>query len=217
MDGGSTRLKRIFLALHGIWAVPCIGVLAFLATAEGGHPPALIFVPAALIVWISGHLLLWGSGRTAARSASQASGALARAPTWPVGIVATIAGAGITAFATFWLLARLVVDLDGSSNWITIAMLAVVVLAHGAVFIGLLARRPWARALAALTWLGWSALMLLQIADHLARGSRVAPTELALAIVLSAALGFMAYHIRFGDGPRAFPDSGPRQGPKAGE
>ena len=97
------------------------------------------------------------------------------------------------------------------------AMLTVVVPAHGAVFIGLLARRPWARALAALTWLGWSAVMLLQIADHLVRWSRVVPTELILALFLLAALGFMAYHVWVGHGPRTFSDSGPSQCPEAGE
>lgn len=216
---GSSRRKRFFLALHAIWAVPCVGVIGFLATATTGHPPGIILIPPVLVVWVSGHLLIWGSGRIIARSISQASGAISPTPAWPLGIVVTIVGAGIMAFAAFWLLVWLLVDAGGQGNGLSVAVLTVVVPAHGAVFIGLLARRQWARALGALTWLGWFLVVALQLASYLFRagGSRVAPTDLILALGLLAVLGIMAYHIQFGHGPRAFSDSGLRQSAEAGE
>jgi hypothetical protein len=208
LDDGLTRLERFFFALHAIWAVPCIGAIGFLATATTGHPPGIILIPVVLIVWISGHLLLWGSGRIVARRVTQPSGAITRTSEWPLGIVVTMAVAGITAFAAFWLLAWLLVDAGGQGNGISVAVLTVVVPVHGAVFVDLMTRRPWALGLAGLAWLGWFLIVALQLASYLFRGSRVAPTELILALVLLVALGFMAYHIQFGHAPRAFANKG---------
>ena len=49
----------LFRILHSVWAIVGVIACAILVTSKGGHPPAIILLPVALIFWVVGHLLLW--------------------------------------------------------------------------------------------------------------------------------------------------------------
>ena len=49
----------LFRILHIVWAILGVIACAILVTSKGGHPPAIILLPVALIFWAVGHLLLW--------------------------------------------------------------------------------------------------------------------------------------------------------------
>ena len=51
-------VQYVFLGLHMLWAVPCALVSIWLASAKGGHPPGIVFVPFVVAAWIGGHLTL---------------------------------------------------------------------------------------------------------------------------------------------------------------
>lgn len=85
----------VFRVLHVLWAMPCVVVGIGLATAKGGHPPGIIFVPLVLAAWIVGHLSLgltqWLLGRgLRAHGFNRASEA-----SWPPAILVCLVSCGI--------------------------------------------------------------------------------------------------------------------------
>ena len=68
-------------------------------------------------------------------------------------------------------------------------------LAHATNFAGHLLRRWWSRLFAALLSFGWTALLGVQITDHLARGSPIDLGELAIALALISAGVLLVLHL----------------------
>ena len=166
MKDGAKYLRGIFLGMHIVWALLGTAVCIVL-TQGGGHPPPMIFIPPALVVWIAGHGALWAvrrlalTGRVfAARTGNQ------KAP-WPVGLIVVMLGTGVASSVGLIQLIGTLVDgrryLFRGEMW-TITM--VIWSLHGVCFVALLLRRPWARWVTALLSLGWAAFLAWQLLDH---------------------------------------------------
>ena len=80
-------MKNVFRWLHGVWAIIGASICILLAAAKGGHPPGLVFVPIAAVIWLAGHLLLWMSHRLAIRGKSLAESRNTASGRWPLAII----------------------------------------------------------------------------------------------------------------------------------
>ena len=159
---GNPKLSRgRFFWAHIICAVAGAAVSVLVITAEGSHPPLIIFLPVILVVWALGHLAIWGI-RLLARKGRDRSN---EPGPWPPGLILALVGAGAGAlFGIFQLLslywgARIFAD-DGLS-------LMIVWIVHALCFSGILLRHNGSRYLAAALSFGWAALLGRQIQDYL--------------------------------------------------
>jgi hypothetical protein len=81
---------------HAAWAaVGIIVCLLLVLTGQKGHPPAVIFLPHALVVWAVGHGLIWGVQRLAARGRRIVTAT--EGQRWPVGLRLAVVGTGAAA------------------------------------------------------------------------------------------------------------------------
>ena len=208
MKDGAKYVRRAFLGAHLVWALIWAAVCALL-TQGGGHPPPMILIPPALVVWIAGHGVLWAirrlalTGRVfAARTGKQ------RAP-WPFGLIVVLLGTGVASSVGLIQLVGTIVDgrryLFRGEVW-TVTM--VIWSLHGLCFTGLLLRRRWSRWVTALLSLGWAALFAWQLLDHAyRRTATVAWSELAIAIGLMCVLILLGYYALASKRVRAFFES----------
>lgn len=172
--------------LHGLLAVLGFVVCALLVTSRGGHPPAIILLPVAVPIWGGGHLLLWWVARVRRRTGSFR-------PPWP--ILVTLVGSGLVAFVAFWWILVSWVLADGRERWLGSSWLWVIAflpwLVHTLCFLALVLRHPQSGLLAAGVWLGWAALLVVQVVREVARYGVRSAGELTVALALIAVCGSM--------------------------
>jgi hypothetical protein len=89
---------------------------------------------------------------------------------------------------------------DAGYRW---AMLLVWV-AHAICFAGLLLRRSWSRLLSATLAFGWTALLGLQVAEHLGPGTSSDTAGVLIAIALMVVLVLLGYYIASSSRTRSF-------------
>lgn len=185
------------LIAHAVWGVIGFSLCVLFALVPGGHPPLMIFIPLIVAVWFVGHIAIWGAGRIAARGRRAAIEADAEARAWPLGLVAVLVLAGIAgAIGLLQLvvsvLMRELYPFDPPGLW---AFTMTIWIAHGACFVGLLLRKRWSRYLCAALPLGWAALLVVQIVDHLAHGRPAEPVEMTIAVGLMLLLSAFACYL----------------------
>jgi len=182
----SQRSRRM---AHAAWAA--VGVIAcvlLVLTGQGGHPPAAILLPPALVAWAVGHALIWGVLRLAARGRRVAERTAPDGQPWPVGLRLVVVCTGAAALVGVvqvvgTVLAGRWYPFSHPGEW---AGMLVVWSAHAVCLAGLLLRRRWSRLLGAALAFGWTALLGLQIAEHLTPGT---PSDTAGVLI---AFGLMA-------------------------
>ena len=198
-------LRRLFRWAHMIWAILAGAVCVLLIVGGGGHPPPIIFVPVVGVVWVAGHIALWGVRRLAVAGKVRASNAQGEAPSWPPGLVIALIGTGAISFLG---LLQLVISAVLSARYpfrgALWPMALTIWMAHAACFTGLLLRRPWSRWATAMFSAGWALLLAWQILEHVFRASRINPTELLIAIGLAALPTWLGYHMLTSERIQAF-------------
>jgi hypothetical protein len=159
--------------LHIVWALIGIVVSIVLVSIGSGHPPPIIFLPVALVIWAAGHVALWGISRVAARGKRLAQSRAQDA--WPLTLKLVLLGTGIvTAMTALQLLVTAVFgNLYPYRNPALWTGMLAVGLVHAACFFGVLLRKRWSRALAAGIGFLWVAQAVVQIIDHLVHASRL--------------------------------------------
>lgn len=190
-------LRRVIRILHLAWGLPCLVIAVMLAGADG-HPPGLIFVPVVVVVWGLGHLTLLLTRILAERSAAGR-----RPERWPWSIIVGVAGSGVVSFVGMLAMAWPFLGGGGLSDS-DVPGIALATVVHAAAFVGLLARRRWARWLGGILAGGWGLLLLVQIADHVGHGRPVEMIELGVALLLLTALAVLAVQLLAGPGPRRY-------------
>jgi len=171
------------------WAVFALSVSGILIFSGGGHPPPIVLLPLVIVIWIVGHIAIWGIAALAAHGRRYGPVAQRERP-WPTGLKLALIGTAIGAFVGILqacgtvFLGKLYPYRD-ATLWTT---MMTVWLFHGACFLGLLLRRPWSRMLSTLVVFGWALLSIWQIADHLLRGQRV---DIAGLMILGTATVFL--------------------------
>lgn len=205
MKDGTKYLRGLFLGSHFVWAV--IGTAVCIVLAQGGgHPPGIILIPPALVVWIAGHGVLWAIRRLVLTGRVFAAGSGNQRAPWPIVLIVVLLGTGVASSVGLIQLVGTIVDgrqyLFRGEMW-TVTM--VIWSLHGLCFVALLLRRPLARWVTALLSSGWAALFAWQLFDHFhRRTATVAWSELAIAIGLMCVLILLGYYTLASKRVRAF-------------
>ena len=192
---------------HAAWAaVGTMVCLLLVLTGQKGHPPAVIFLPHALVVWAVGHGLIWGVHRLAAKGRRIGIQTATASQSWPVGLRLAVVSTGAAALVGVAQVIGTVLEgrwypYHYAGEW---AAMMVVSLVHAACFAGLLRRRRWSRLLSATLALGWAALLGAQIAEHLAPNASSDTTGLLIAAGLMALLLLFGCYLAWSRRARSF-------------
>jgi hypothetical protein len=175
-------MKNVFLWMHGVWAIIGAGSCILLAAAKGGHPPGLVFVPIAAVIWLAGHLLLWASHKLAIRGKNLADSKNIASGRWPVTIIllVTVFGA-VFIFGLFGIVWQILSERD----WLReLAIPLLYWIPASLCFFGILLRQDWSRILAGSGFMVVAAILLYEMAASALRGYRNSTTEWLIVIAL---------------------------------
>lgn len=193
MAGFTKYISGRFKWVHASWAALGLGASLVLIFAGGeGHPPAIVLLPLALVIWVVGHVALLAIAWLVLRGAP----AEVMPGRWPAGVIIALIGTGVVgSLGVVQVVVTLVLGdwypFQGALWFIALG----VALVHAAAFVGTLLRRAWARATAAGVSFGWAFLLSRQIVDHLTSAYRINVAELALALACIAALVVLGTHL----------------------
>ncbi len=186
-------LRRVFRWLHIVWAIIGAGICTLLATATGGHPPGLVFVPIAAAIWLAGHILLWASRRLAIRGKNAADTGSTASENWPPTVILLLLLFGIVfIFGLSGIVWQLLFERDRLHE---LAIPLAVWLPSSLCFAGILLRKDWSRILAGSGFIVVAAILLYEMIASLVRGYRNSNTEWLAALVIVAVLILIGLHI----------------------
>jgi len=183
----------LFRILHIIWAI--LGVIAcvILVTSKGGHPPAIILLPIALIFWVIGHVLLWIISKLFARGKKLEVRSESDVKKWPLSlIILAVFSGGVFIFGSMAIILLIVLEND----WLSVmpAMLAFWLL-PSLCFIGILLHKSWSRVLAGWGFIGVAMIILYQLVESALRNYAASVTEWVIAIAILLFTLLIGQHI----------------------
>ena len=195
-------LKYTFRGLHIVWAILGAGICILLATARGGHPPGLVFVPVAAVIWLTGHVLLWGSRKLAIRGRLLAENRNIAAGKWPLPIILLTLFFGIVFFfGVLGIAWQVFIERDGLRG---LAVPLAFWVPSSLCFFGILLRQDWLRILAGSGFIVVGVILLYEMIASFTRGYRNSATEWGMAIVIFILLILFGYYILRSSGIKAF-------------
>lgn len=186
-------LKNEFRWLHIVWALIGASVCILLATAKGGHPPAIVLVPVAAAIWLAGHVLFWLSRKLAIRGKLRADKRIPASGSWPpiIILLALLFGL-IFIFGLFGIAWQVLSERD----WLReLAVPLTVWIPSSLCFFGILLRQDWSRILAGSGFIVVAAILLLQMIASYMRDYRNSMTEWATVIAVFILLTFIGQYI----------------------
>ena len=172
----------LFRVLHIVWAI--LGVIAcvILVTSKGGHPPAIILLPIALIFWVVGHILLWIISKLFARGKKLEVRTEGDVKKWPLSlIILAVFLGGVFIFGSMAIILLIVLENDWLSDMPAILALW---LPPSLCFIGILLHKSWSRVLAGWGFIGVAMIILYQLVESALRNSTASVTEWVIAIAI---------------------------------
>ncbi len=185
-------------AAHAAWAVTAVAVsLLMIFTINKGHPPFIVFLPLVILVWVVGHLAIWGVAWLVVKGRRVASGTRSEGRSWPVGLRLAVIGTGVlTSVGVFQILVTgylgRLYPYHYANLW---ALMLVIKLVHAACFVGLLLRQRWSRHMSALLAVGWAMLLASQISEHLPPRAPSNIAELMIAFGIMVFLFILGLHL----------------------
>jgi len=188
-------LKNVFRWIHIIWAVIGAGICTLLATAKGGHPPGLVFVPIAAVIWLAGHVLLWISRKLAIRGKYLADTRSREGEKWPLILIPLVIIFGVVfIFGLFWIIWQVLSERD----WLReLAIPLAYWIPSSLCFFGILLRAGWSRILVGSGFIVVGVILLYEMIASFMRGYRNSNTEWMMVIALFILLVlFGAYILR---------------------
>ena len=183
----------LFRILHIVWAI--LGVIAcvILVTSKGGHPPAIILLPIALIFWVVGHVLLWIISKLFARGKKLEIRTKSDVNKWPLSlIILAVFLGGVFVFGSMAIILLIVLENDWLSDMPAILALW---LPPSVCFIGILLHKSWSRALAGWGFIGVAMIILYQLVESALRNSTASVTEWVIAIAILLFTLLIGQHI----------------------
>ncbi len=198
--------KNVFRWMHGVWAIIGAGSCIFLATAKGGHPPGLVFVPVAAVIWLAGHSLLWVSHKLAIRGRRLAESRNIASGKWPLAIIFLVLVFGVIfIFGLFGIIWQVIFERD--------ALLELVIpvsywIPSSICFFGILLRQDWSRILAGSGFLLLAAILLFEMVASAMRAYRNSITEWAMVIVIFILLVLFGQYVLRSEKIKAFYSGG---------
>ena len=179
----------LFRILHIVWAILGVIACAILVTSKGGHPPAIILLPVALIFWVVGHLFLWIISKLFARGKKLEVTAENTENTdvkkWPLSlIILALFFGGIFVFGAMAIILHMVLENDRLRK---MPVMLALWLPPSLCFIGILLQKSWSRVFAGWWFIVLAMIYLYQIIGSVMHGRTNSMTEwiIALAILLS--------------------------------
>jgi hypothetical protein len=164
-----------------------------LATAKGGHPPGIVFVPVAAVIWLAGHILLWGSHRLAIRGKYSVENREIAPGKWPLSIIFLVSLFGIVFFfGLFGIVWQILFERD----WLRELIIPLAVwIPSSLCFFGIVLRRDWSRLLAGSGFIVVAIILLYEMIASLLRGYRNSSAEWATVIVIFVLLSLLGQYI----------------------
>lgn len=163
--------------------------LFMIFTTNTGHPPLIAFLPLVILVWVVGHLAIWGVAGLAIRGQRFSIETGGKDRSWPVGLTLAVTGTGILTLAGVFqiIVTGYLGKLYPYHNVNLWTIMLVIKLVHAVCFVGLLLRQQWSRLPSALLAMGWAVLMVSQITEHLPlrASSNIAELTFAFGILVS--------------------------------
>jgi len=195
-------LKNIFRGLHIVWAILGVSICILLATAKGGHPPGLVFVPVAAVIWLTGHVLLWASRKLAIRGRRLAENRNIAAGKWPLPIILlTLFFGFVFFFGVLGIAWQVFIERDGLRG---LAVPLAYWVPSSLCFFGILLRQDWSRILAGSGFMVVAVILLYEMIASFTRGYRNSTTEWVMVIVIFILLTLFGYYILRSSSIKAF-------------
>ncbi|MBT8113191.1 MAG: hypothetical protein KJO47_05885 [Gammaproteobacteria bacterium] len=195
-------LKNVFRWMHIIWAVIGAGICILLATAKGGHPPGLVFVPIAAVIWLAGHVLLWVSRKLAIRGKYLADTRSREGEKWPLIIISLVIIFGVVfIFGLFWIIWQVSFERD----WLRELPIPLAFwIPSSLCFFGILLRQYWSRILIASGFIVVGVILLYEMIASFMRGYRNSDDEWVMVIALFIILVLFGSYILRSPSIKAF-------------
>jgi len=195
-------LKNVFRWLHIVWAIIGASICILLATATGGHPPGLVFVPIAAAIWLAGHILLWVSHKLAIRGENLADNRNIASGKWPPTIILLVFLSGIV---FIFGLSGIVWQVLSERNWLhELAMPLTVWIPSSLCFFGILLRQDWSRILAGSGFIVVAVMLLYEMIASFMRGYLNSTTEWVIVLVMFILLVLFGQYILRSKSIKAF-------------
>ncbi len=185
--------KNVFRWLHVVWATIGASISVLLATAKGGHPPGIVFVPIAAAIWLVGHILLWGSHKLAIRGKYLAESRGITSGKWPLAIIFLVFLFGIVFFfGLFGIVWQILFERDSLRE---LAIPLAVWIPSSLCFFGIVLRHDWSRLLAGSGFIVVAIILLYEMIASFMRGYRNSSAEWATVIVIFVLLSFFGQYV----------------------
>jgi len=192
--------------MHGVWAIIGAGSCILLASAKGGHPPGLVFVPVAAAIWLAGHLLLWMSHRLAIRGKSLEESRNIASGKWPLTIIFLVLVFGVIfIFGLFGIIWQVLFERDSLRE---LAIPLLYWIPSSICFFGILLRQDWSRILAGSGLLLLAAILLFEMAASAMRAYRNTITEWVMVIAIVILLVLFGQYVLRSEKINAFYSGG---------
>lgn len=181
----------MFLFLHLAWAAAGIFGTVMVIMSKGGHPPALVLLPAVVGVWLLGHVFIWISQWIVRRSAKSIFADQPTRQRWPPSVVLMIIAMGLSCFAT--LIIGGVLLYKGSPHGEGIMFLVAAAIL-GLLFAGLLARKNWSRLIVIILLVSLATWLVLEMGQSIMKGYQQPLNDWLIAAGLLLFLVGLALH-----------------------
>lgn len=187
----------LFRILHIIWAILGVVACAILVTSKGGHPPAIILLPVALIFWFVGHLLLWIISKLFARGKKLEVKIETNEETevkkWPLSlIILAVFLGGVFVFGAMAIILLIALNNDWLSK---MPVMLVLWLPPSLCFIGILLQKSWSRVFAGWWFISMTMIFFYQIAGSAMHGRTNSMTGWIISVAISLFTLFVGLHI----------------------
>ncbi len=195
-------LKNVFRWLHIVWAIIGASICILLATAKGGHPPGLVFVPIAAAIWLTGHVLLWVSHKLAIRGKYLADSRNIASGKWPLTITLLVFVSGIVfIFGLFGIVWQVLSERE----WLRKLPIPLAIwIPSSLCFFGILLRQDWSRILAGSGFIVVAVILLYEMIASSMRGYRNSTTEWVIVIAIFGLLILFGQYILRSSSIKAF-------------
>lgn len=195
-------LKNVFRWLHIAWAIVGATICILLATAEGGHPPALVLVPVAAAIWLAGHGLFWVSHKLAIRGKCIADNKNIASDKWPLAIILLVFISGIVFISGLF---GIVWQVLSERDWIhKLPIPFAVWIPSSLCFFGILLRQEWSRILAGGGFIVVAVILLYETIANIMRGQNYSIIEWLILIAIFVLLILLGQYIFLSSRIKAF-------------
>ena len=196
-----SNFKIVFRSLHIVWVI--IGVcVTFVLAISKGHPPGIIFVPFALVIWGIGHVFLWLSHKLAIQGRNIAENRNNDERRWPLVLTLLLFFFGGIFFIGF--IQIILTMMDKYSRQSELLIILVIWLPSSICFVGILLRQAWSRIVASGGFIVVALLLLYQMVESLLGNSRHSVKEWIVAIAILVLFLFIGQHIYRSPNIKAF-------------